>query len=169
MTEALYEEARQSRLSTEKFMLDGRHTGTGGGNHVTLGGATRRGQPAAAPAGPAAKPRHVLAEPSGAVVPVLRDVHRTDEPVAARRRSARRPPLRARDRVPADAAQERGRRGDDHAVARRPAAAPPAHRPHRQHASRRVLDRQAVLARHGHRPPRPARVSRVRDAAASRG
>ena len=29
-TEALYEDARQSRLSTEKFMLDGRHTGTGG-------------------------------------------------------------------------------------------------------------------------------------------
>ncbi|WP_018953544.1 DUF2126 domain-containing protein [Thioalkalivibrio sulfidiphilus] len=39
-TLALYEEARQSRLGTEKFMLDGRHTGTGGGNHVTLGAAT---------------------------------------------------------------------------------------------------------------------------------
>jgi uncharacterized protein (DUF2126 family)/transglutaminase-like putative cysteine protease len=38
-TQALYEEARQSRLATEKFMLDGRHTGTGGGNHVTLGAA----------------------------------------------------------------------------------------------------------------------------------
>lgn len=37
-TQILYEEARQSRLGTEKFMLDGRHTGTGGGNHVTLGG-----------------------------------------------------------------------------------------------------------------------------------
>ncbi len=39
-TVTLYEEARQSRLSTEKFMLDGRHTGTGGGNHVTLGAST---------------------------------------------------------------------------------------------------------------------------------
>ena len=39
-TTTLYEAARVSRLGTEKFMLDGRHTGTGGGNHVTLGGAT---------------------------------------------------------------------------------------------------------------------------------
>jgi uncharacterized protein (DUF2126 family)/transglutaminase-like putative cysteine protease len=38
-TEALYEAARLARLGTEKFMLDGRHTGTGGGNHVTIGAA----------------------------------------------------------------------------------------------------------------------------------
>jgi uncharacterized protein (DUF2126 family) len=39
-TTALYEEARLSRLGTDKFLADGRHTGTGGGNHVVVGGAT---------------------------------------------------------------------------------------------------------------------------------
>jgi len=44
-TTTLYEEARQSRLGTEKFMLDGRHSGTGGGNHITIGGATPADSP----------------------------------------------------------------------------------------------------------------------------
>jgi uncharacterized protein (DUF2126 family)/transglutaminase-like putative cysteine protease len=44
-TTLLYEEARLSRLAAEKFMLDGRHSGTGGGNHVTLGGATPADSP----------------------------------------------------------------------------------------------------------------------------
>ncbi len=40
ITQGVYEEARQSRLGAEKFMIDGKHTGTGGGNHVVVGGAT---------------------------------------------------------------------------------------------------------------------------------
>ncbi|SJM96504.1 DUF2126 domain-containing protein [Crenothrix polyspora] len=44
-TTLLYEEARQSRLGTEKFMQDGRHTGTGGGNHITLGAETPSDSP----------------------------------------------------------------------------------------------------------------------------
>lgn len=44
-TNFLYEAAHQTRLSTEKFMVDGRHTGTGGGNHFVLGGATPADSP----------------------------------------------------------------------------------------------------------------------------
>ncbi len=44
-TTAIYEEARLCRLGTEKFQLDGRHTGTGGGNHIVMGGATPSDSP----------------------------------------------------------------------------------------------------------------------------
>ncbi len=40
LTTTLYEQARLSRLGTETFAVDGSHRGTGGGNHITVGGAS---------------------------------------------------------------------------------------------------------------------------------
>jgi uncharacterized protein (DUF2126 family) len=44
-TEFLYQAAFETRLSAEKFMTDGRHTGTGGGNHFVMGGAAPADSP----------------------------------------------------------------------------------------------------------------------------
>ncbi len=44
-TTQLYEIARETGLETQKFMLDGRHVGTGGGNHVVMGAATPADSP----------------------------------------------------------------------------------------------------------------------------
>ncbi|MFT4190658.1 MAG: transglutaminase family protein [Comamonas sp.] len=44
-TEFLYQAAFETRLSAEKFMTDGRHTGTGGGNHFVMGGSTPADSP----------------------------------------------------------------------------------------------------------------------------
>ena len=88
ITFGLYEDAAKIRLGANRFLVDGRHTGTGGGNHVVVGGSHAAGFAVPAPPRSAEEPRAVLAAPSVAVLSVLRHVHRPDQPGAAHRRGA---------------------------------------------------------------------------------
>jgi uncharacterized protein (DUF2126 family)/transglutaminase-like putative cysteine protease len=45
ITTGVYDDARAIRLGADKFMIDGRHTGTGGGAHVVVGGASPDNSP----------------------------------------------------------------------------------------------------------------------------
>ena len=157
---------RRRASAPRRSISTARTPGTGGGNHLTLGGPTAGRQPAAAAPRSAAQHHHLLAAPSVAVVSLLGAVRRADEPGAARRRSAPRQPLRARDRVRRARTQDRGRRRHRAALARRPLVPVAARRRHRQHAPRRAVHRQVVQPGFGAGPARPPRAARLRDAAA---
>ena len=87
---SVYELARETRLGTEKFMLDGQHTGTGGGNHLVIGGPTADDSAFLRPPRPAAQHGQLLAKPPFAFLPALRLVHRSHQPASEGRRGSRR-------------------------------------------------------------------------------
>ena len=163
---SLYEEARQSRLGSRK--IHARRPPHRHRRRQPHRPRRRRRRPTARScAGPICwKPDRLLAQPPVPLVPVHGPLHRPDQPGAAGRRGAERQ-LYELEIAFKQIDRRQAAVGRGHApVARRPHLPQSADRRHRQHPPRRVLHRQALFAGHRHRPPGPARVPRLRDAAA---
>ncbi len=165
LTTRLYDEARRAGLDTQKFDNDGLHTGTGGGNHLTLGGT----QPVDSPL--LRRPDLLVSlltywqrHPALSYLFSGRFIGPTSQ---APRFDEGRPEAPYEMEIAfAEIARLTAGRGGAAPVAGRPGAAAPAHRPDRQHPPRRVLRRQALQPGLLARPARPAGAARLRDAAA---